>query len=359
MSIALFCDRGAERILIDMFGGREFARLHPGVFFLDLDHPAGIEAYLRRRGWIGEAERVVGAEPAGPGNMNCVLRVQTSDRTFVLKQSRPWAEKYSDIPAPWDRARIEGAFYREIQSDAALAAHMPRLLGFDPEARLLMLEDLSPARDLTGVYDGEPFEEADIGVLTHFLLTLHCNFSDGRLSDEFANREMCALNHERIFVFPLRSGNGFDLDAITPGLNDAARTLRSDAPYRERVSKLGELYLGPGFCLLHGDYFPGSWLKTANGMRVIDPEFCSFGMPEFDVGVMTAHLHLARAPQALIEDVHKIYTARAPLDRPLTQRFAGVEIMRRLMGVAQLPLSYGLDQKRRLLDLSHALVMGA
>jgi 5-methylthioribose kinase len=326
---------------------------------LDRDHPAEIEAYLRRRGWAGEAERVLAAEPAGPGNMNCVLRIKTSDRTFVLKQSRPWVEKYAHIPAPWDRAWMEGAFYREIQSDAALAGHMPRLLGFDPETRLLMLEDLSPARDLTGIYAGEPIDEADIGVLTHFLLTLHCNFSDGRLSDEFVNPEMRALNHEHIFVFPLRFDNGFDLDAITRGLNDAAHALRSEAHYRECVSKLGELYLGPGFCLVHGDYFPGSWLKTANGMRVIDPEFCFFGMPEFDVGVMTAHLHLAQAPQALIEDVHKIYTARAPLDLALTRQFAGVEIMRRLIGAAQLPLSYGLDQKRRLLDLSHALVTGA
>ena len=37
--------------------------------------------------------------------------------------------------------------------------------------------------------------------------------------------------------------------------------------------------------------------------------------------------------------------------------FAGVEVMRRLIGVAQLPLTYGLDVKRRLLDVSRCLVL--
>lgn len=37
--------------------------------------------------------------------------------------------------------------------------------------------------------------------------------------------------------------------------------------------------------------------------------------------------------------------------------FAGVEIMRRLIGVAQLPVRYGIEEKRRLLDLSRKLVL--
>jgi 5-methylthioribose kinase len=45
------------------------------------------------------------------------------------------------------------------------------------------------------------------------------------------------------------------------------------------------------------------------------------------------------------------------LDRNLTARFTGIEIMRRLIGVAQLPLGYGLDRKKELLELSQALVL--
>ena len=41
------------------------------------------------------------------------------------------------------------------------------------------------------------------------------------------------------------------------------------------------------------------------------------------------------------------------------RQIAGVEIMRRLIGVAQLPLGYGIDKKRELLELSQKLVLAA
>src|SRR5262249_30689209 len=43
--------------------------------------------YLRERGWIGPGPARV--EPLGWGVSNAVLRVETPERTFVLKQSRP------------------------------------------------------------------------------------------------------------------------------------------------------------------------------------------------------------------------------------------------------------------------------
>ena len=38
-------------------------------------------------------------------------------------------------------------------------------------------------------------------------------------------------------------------------------------------------------------------------------------------------------------------------------QLAGVEIMRRLIGYAQLPVGYGLNRKRELLELSRSLVL--
>ena len=45
------------------------------------------------------------------------------------------------------------------------------------------------------------------------------------------------------------------------------------------------------------------------------------------------------------------------LDLSRVAAYAGVEIMRRLIGVAQLPLSCGIDQKRTLLRHSRRLVV--
>lgn len=45
------------------------------------------------------------------------------------------------------------------------------------------------------------------------------------------------------------------------------------------------------------------------------------------------------------------------MDDALARQFAGVEIMRRLIGVAQLPLVADLNQKEELLNLSRDLVL--
>ncbi len=77
---------------------------------------------------------------------------------------------------------------------------------------------------------------------------------------------------------------------------------------------------------------------------IIDPEFCFLGPPAFDLGVLYAHLHLARQPVELA-----VFDATA-------KAFAGAEIMRRLIGVAQLPLEADLEEKSALLALTKRLI---
>ena len=122
------------------------------------------------------------------------------------------------------------------------------------------------------------------------------------------------------------------------------------------VTRLGSVYLDEGRALLHGDYFPGSWVKVGAAVRVIDPEFCFFGPPEFDVGVMIAHVTLAKQPAGLIAQLFDAYEGDGRLDRDLVARFEGVEMMRRLIGVAQLPLAATLTQKRDWLERSRHMV---
>jgi 5-methylthioribose kinase len=321
--------------------------VYPGEFFLTVEDLPALSLYL--------GERVEAVERAGEGNMNCVLRVRTAQRSFIVKQSRPWVEKYPNIAAPWDRAVVEARFYREVEREPRVAGRMPKLLGFDARQRVLLLEDLGAARDFA--FEDGTDAGTDVDALVEFLIALHRSFRDPDLAATFRNADMRALNHEHIFVFPLRPDNGLDLDAITPGLAAAAWQLSEDREYCAEVARLGERYLDDarGTCLLHGDYFPGSWLRARGTVYVIDPEFCFWGMPEWDLGVMAAHMHLAGLPAGRIA---QRYGSAAPLDRLLMAQFAGVEIMRRLIGVAQLPLRLALDRKRELLELSRALVLG-
>jgi len=334
-----------------------FQKLHPEVFFLDGHNLESLSEYLQSRGWLLQSERVVASAHAGAGNMNYTLRVRTSDRSIIVKQARPWVEKYPHIPAPWDRALVEGRFYQLVGTWPALAQRMPRLLGFDPDAHVLMLEDLGETQDCTGLYGGDRLPSERLMELLQYLVDLHLNFQNYEAKSSFANQAMRELNHTHLFVIPLQKDNGLILDSITPGLEAEAAKLRTDEPYTKTIIELGKRYLGTGDALLHGDYFPGSWLRIGAGIKIIDPEFCFFGPPEFDLGVFIAHLYLAHQSDALVRQSLADYQTAAPLNSRLTRQFAGMEIMRRLIGVAQLPLAYGLELKADLLTLSRSLVM--
>ena len=338
-----------------MTNKENFQTQNPNAYFLTADDLPELTGYLQTQGWVTPTEQIRSAAKAGEGNMNFTLRVKTNERSFILKQARPWVEKYPQIAAPWDRALIEGRFYEVIAAAPAVATGMPKLIGLDKISRIIALEDLGEALDFTHLYCGDDLSQSELEALMKWLSHLHRLFTASEFMEEFANREMRELNHQHIFHLPLQQENGLDLDAITPGLGAVASFLKSDTEYVEAVRELGAQYLTDGETLLHGDFFPGSWLKTAAGVRVIDPEFCFFGSREFDLGVMMAHLHLANQNEKLIKFALQCYTQS--FDEKLMWKFAGVEIMRRLIGVAQLPLQYGLLEKTRLLELSHALLM--
>ncbi len=325
----------------------------PDVTFFEAANPEAIGAYLLSLGVATLADLPVRVARAGDGNMNLTLRVALSRRSVIMKQGRPWVEKYRHIPAPGERTLVEGAFYRAVAGYPDVAGRMPALLRLDAEHRVIVLEDLGTTGDYTSLYADGLIDVRDLESLLEWLSALsRVAGPHGRL----ANRAMRRLNHEHIFSLPLAAGNGLDLDAITPGLGAAAQALHLDAAYRSRVAALGEIYLADAPTLVHGDYFPGSWVRTAAGIRIIDPEFCFAGAREFDYGVMLAHLAIAAADRASTSRVLAAGRDEG-LDEGLLLGFAGVEIMRRLLGVAQLPLSMDLERKRTLLALSRALVL--
>jgi len=316
-----------------------------------------IERYLVSRGVLPADALPIAVARAGAGNMNLALRVTTGDgRSFILKQGRPWVEKYAHIPAPFERTIVEAAFYSIVQSEPDVATRMPAVLHVDTRNHVLLLEDVGPAGDFTSIYGGPTLPDSALATLLEWLERLSRVTVPVDRRAVFANRAMRALNHEHMFVFPLRDANGLDLDGITVGLVDEARRLATDRAYTDAVDALGSRYLSDGGTLVHGDYFPGSWLKAVDGPRVIDPEFCFLGDPEFDCGVLAAHLTIAQSDPDIIQRVLAAATQRQ-LDVPLVAGYAGVEIMRRLIGVAQLPLSLGIERKRELLGLSRRLVV--
>ena len=332
-----------------------------GAFRLTLEEPSELQAYLVGRGFA-EAGEAMSAERAGEGNMNCVVRVRMPNRSLVLKQALPWVAKYPSIAAPVERAASEARFYYFVAQSPSVAAMMPRLLDFDENSAVLIVEDLSPAETLLDCYQGaRSFSRPQLKELAHYLSALHSLTIPQSERAAFRNAAMRKLNHEHIFDVPLRTDGALSemLERITPGLDRVGDGLRRDRSYCEVVEKLGRTYLeheGPS--LIHGDLFPGSLLQIGQGkLRVIDPEFSFCGNPEFDIGVFYAHLLLSRHEGETASFWLQVALQDASHSETLVLRYAGVEIMRRIIGVAQLPLAVSLETKELLLEQSRQLVL--
>ena len=328
------------------------------MFILDAKDVSSLESYLKVQGWFLQEERVNKVSIPGEGNMNYVLRISTPDRSFIVKQSREYVEKYPHVSAPADRVLMEAAFYQTTNADPLISKFTPEMIGIDRTNNIMALEDLGTASDFMFLYQqSRVIDISQLAELTDFLTCLHMQFPKMSGGESFKNWGMRTLNHAHIFLYPFAEENGFDLDSVQPGLQAAAADFKNDDKLKQEVGRLGQLYLSEGNCLLHGDFYPGSWLETSSGIKIIDPEFCFYGPAEFDLGVMIAHLYLAGQTEAMINFTKDRFSSYLQLDNILLNQFVGVEIMRRLIGLAQLPLSSTISQKRELLKFARGLIV--
>lgn len=317
--------------------------------------PAELTNLCHRNGWITSDARIHRSDTAGAGNMNHTLRVWFSSvraptRSLVLKQSLPFVARFPQIPAPIERGRIEAAFYECIASDSELSGHTPELLGFDAEHHVLCMSDLGAGRDLTSMYKLDDAttavsEQAQLLPLLQWLGRLHALPVPTGFPDNCAMRR---LNHEHIFSVPFNPDSGV---ALSPELEQLRSRLAAQPHFLESVRQLGDIYLGnrpfaSQPALLHGDFYPGSWLDTEGAScHVIDPEFGFVGPPEFDVGVLCAHLTFAGYSAQRLEELLGSYQRSPGFSRDLLLQFSAIETLRRLLGVAQLPLTASPQQQ--------------
>lgn len=326
-----------------------------GHFVFEVGDVPAAAGELGRVGVLRDGERVVAVGLAGQGNMNRTLRVRTSERSLILKQSFPWVAKYPQFEAPWDRIVGEHAFYARVRGVAGVGDRMPAVIHFEPDGRWMALEDLGEGGDFADLYRGMSIEEDALQALAEYLSRLH---GMGAAVEPARNLEMRTLNHAHVFEIPFRADNGLDLEAISPGLGDAGARVTSNREVVEGAARLGlEVYLGDGRSLLHGDFFPGSVVRGAHGLRVIDPEFSFDGRAEVDEGVWLGHLVLAGQGVGALESWRRSYQGPAGHDGGLAVALAGVEIVRRLIGYAQLPLGCSSRGRITRLEVGAGLIV--
>ena len=177
---------------------------------------------------------------------------------------------------------------------------------------------------------------------------------------------MRALNHAHIFDIPLRADNGIDLDRDHAGARRSrarlSATTRSCGNASPRSAKFISVrhHTYPQPALLHGDYYPGSWLQASSPRRCDHRSGVRFHR--------SAGIRRRRVDRAFHVRPHRPDRSddgAAQLQRPrdfslpLALAFAGIEVIRRLLGVAQLPLSADLATKATWLAAARQFVVAA
>ena len=308
--------------------------------------------FLMAKNWLNLEENVLSIEKPGEGNMNVVLRVKTNQRSFIFKQSRPYVQKYQDIKAPLDRIDVEFQFYCAVER-SGMKSYIPQVLAYDKKDYTLLLSDLGECYDMTYIYQDRKIDSESIELLVHMAELIHGTNVSHDYPENLALRQ---LNHQHIFVLPFLQENGFDLDQVQKGLQGLSMIYKKDISLISVIESIGERYLSKGGnTLIHGDYYPGSWMAKQNKIYAIDPEFSFVGFAEFDLGIMSAHLIMGESDFKLAEVVCGY--AERKVDLSLIKQVAGIEIMRRIIGLAQLPLKRSIEEKAFLLKTAKQMIL--
>ena len=226
--------------------------------------------YLRQRGWIGEGPARI--EPLTGGVSNIVLRVETPDRLFVLKQSRPQLRTRDAWFSDLERV------YREQEVMQTLAPLLPPYtvpeVLFADRANYVFAMAHAPRgakvwkqQLLDGDIDFAVGENAG-----RILGRIHeATARDSLLVDRFANRTVFV--QLRVDPFYRR------IQERRPEVADAV------APLIERLMTARE-------ALCHGDYSPKNILTHEHGFTLVDYETAHLGDPTMDLGFCLSHLLL-------------------------------------------------------------------
>jgi len=324
----------------------------------------------------------------GDGNLNEVyLCRDAGGRGLCLKRSLPYVRLVGDSwPLTEERIAVEARWYQVVSELAPeLAAGFQ---GYDPEAHVLALEDLSAWRVwrselCDGVVRVAP--AAAMGVLVAETAWSTSWFAVGgpehrRRAAAFVNPELCQITEDLVFTEPWLEHHPHN--SVPPGLLPVVAGLRSDPAVRARVAALHEAFVTRTDVLIHGDLHTGSVMvapaRGPGSAKAIDGEFSCYGPVGLDLGMLAANQLFAEvravvlgAPTSTQAELHRLRmatwsafekTIRAHwsdrLDQTLEESmlqswlqrcawesvgYAGCEAVRRVVGLAKVPDLTTLD----------------
>jgi 5-methylthioribose kinase len=249
------------------------------------------------RKYLGDPARWQVKE-VGDGNLNLVFIVSSPMGAVVVKQALPYVRLVGESwPLPLIRTFFEfHALTRQAQRDPDA---VPEIYHFDEIQSMIVMEYLTPHIILRqGLIAG--FRYPGLGER----LGLFCArtlFRGSELSLPTAQRKadlalfagnlaLCDITENLVFSDPY-----FDapMNRYTTALSPLVAALRADVPLKTVAQHLKMAFTTQAETMLHGDLHTGSVMVSPTDIRVIDPEFATYGPMGFDLGILIANFLMA------------------------------------------------------------------
>ncbi len=316
--------------------------------------------FLTVRRWIPPASRVTDRVPLGEGRRTATLRVTTDTGTScILRQqgTSPGNHTRRAMP-PADRLAVEGEFYRLVQARTAVVDRMPACLGVDRTERIVALEDLGDVTSLDDLDAKRVLGEDDATDLTAYLVALHAVEVGEEDFGPLPTDGVRLTRHADRFEEPIAASRVEALATRVPRLERHVDLFRTDLHIRATMRDLGSRFLEGRGGLLHGDFRPRRWVRSARGLRVLAPGYACAGPAALDVGFFVAHLLLAGQPHAVVCGVLHRYRRDASIDLGEVSACVGLEIVRGRLGRHPVPGEPSADRVDAELEYAARLLRG-
>ncbi len=259
----------------------------------------GLEALTNCLGEFADQWQV---EEIGDGNLNLVFLVRGAKGAAIVKQALPYIRLVGDSwPLPLNRAFFEyHALIRQAERDPG---SVPKVLYFDEDQALIVMEFLNQhviLRNMliTGAHVN------NLGTrLGQFIARTAFRGSDlalpiaERKSDTklfLDNHALCNITESLVFTDPYHNA---ELNHHNPAVDSVVADLRQNIKLKAEAQALLTKFVANSETMLHGDLHTGSVMCTEDSIRVIDPEFATYGPMGFDLGMMLANLVMAYISQ--------------------------------------------------------------
>ena len=343
--------------------------------------------YLRQRHAeirVFEPEAELRIEEIGDGNLNTVYRVSDAARparSLVLKHAPPYIKILGpDYPLSTERLTFESRaldVYNRLASGT-----VPVQYDFDVDAAVIAMEDLRDAHVLRDALIAGTVDTAIAEQVGRFMGIAHSETYVDNIGaataqhyrQQFANATMQSITADYVFTFPFTE---HETNFWTRGLEPDVQQLKTDAGFLRQTERLKRIFLTAKQGVTHGDLHTGSVLVQNDTAKVIDAEFAFYGPVGFDLGLYWANYFLSyfshqdtvsvqSALKTAVVQVWETYTAEFTMaDAGLKSEmlgnifqdavgFAGLEMLRRLIGAAHVRDIEGIVDLSRKLSVERA-----